>query len=167
VIGAFTHPVDTTKALRHLWDVLKPGALLVVELRNELFDLFTANEFTIRSLRRWLPSSLLVEEALANLEQRTYRRLPIPPRSEAQVAHEQFFSVPSVWRNPFTVDAEYQAAGFSVMEKCGFHWHVVPPAFESLDPAAFRAESLALEKHPLDWRWHFMCSAFLLTAVRD
>jgi len=167
VIGAFTHPLNHALALRHLHAALQPGGLLIVELRNELFDLYTANEYTIASLRRWLPEGPLTDAALASLAMHAYRRLTIPDATEAQRAHEAFFAVPAVWRNPLTVAAEYRAAGFRVDDTLFFHWHAVPPAFEALDPAGFRRASLALEKDPRDWRGHFLASAFLLVARRE
>lgn len=166
VIGALTHPLDAPKVLRNLHAVMRPGALLVVELRNEVFDALTFNEFTLASLKRWLPESQLREDAIAHLTSRLYRRPPIPPRSEAQRAHEAFFSVPSAWRNPLTVGEEYRAAGFEPVDTLYFHMHAVPPVFESIDPKEFRRLSLAMEKDPRDWRGLLVASAFLLVARR-
>lgn len=167
VIGAFTHPLDHAAALRSLARVIRPGGLLVVELRNECFDLFTFNEHTLASLRRWLPAGPLADAALAGLAERAYRRPRISDATVVQRAHESFFSVPSVWRNPLTVAAEYAAAGFRAVDTLYFHWHAVPPVFEALDPAAFRATSLALEETPRDWRGLFMASALLLVCRRE
>jgi SAM-dependent methyltransferase len=166
VVGAFTHPLDHVRALKHLYEQVKPGGLLIVELRNELFDLFTFNEYTVASLRHWLPPSELTDAALKGLATHTYRRPPIPPQTPVQQAHEAFFDVPAVWRNPLTVGEEYRAAGFEEIDRLAFHFHAVPPVFEALDPVAFRRESLALEKNPRDWRGLFMASAFLLVCRR-
>ena len=46
-----------------------------------------------------------------------------------------------------------------------YHYHCLPPMFESAMPELFRRASLAME-NPEDWRGHFMASAFLVVGRR-
>lgn len=164
IMGAFTHPLDHAKSLVNLRRLTRPGGLIIVELRNRLFDLFTANDYSVELLAGMMPPFAGSAAATAELAQRAFRRVPVPADSAVQQEHEKFFAVPSVWRNPLTVAAEYRAAGWETVDTLWFHWHAAPPAFEALDPAAFRRESLALERVPHDWRGMFMASAFILVA---
>jgi 2-polyprenyl-3-methyl-5-hydroxy-6-metoxy-1,4-benzoquinol methylase len=163
-IGALTHPMDEEKSLGSMRKLLRPGGVLIVELRNELFSLFTFNNYT----RDFFKKILFSGSDLSNmaLEQMTrsslIKRAPFAQVDTLSKTAEEFFSVPSVWKNPLTIDAEYAEHGLKVIDKLFFHWHAVPPMYEPLDPAAFRVESKALEKFPHDWRGHFMCSAFLV-----
>ena len=168
IMGAFTHPLDHEKALAECYRVMRPGGLLLVELRNLLMGFFSLNEFTVSLFDNHLihPDSALREVSKQWVEGQCVRRDPIVPETKQQVEHEHFFDIPSVWRNPLTVDAEYKATGFTVEDKLFFHWHAVPPAMEKIDPVRFRAESLVLERNPHDWRGHFMASAFILVARR-
>lgn len=165
IMGAFTHPLDHAKALRSLRKQMKYGGLLIVELRNELFKLFAHDELVLGFYRQILPPGSVADQALARLSAVLPPRASVSKGDTATEEHEQFFSVPSVWRNPLTVHDEYRSAGFSVSDLLFFHWHAAPPSYT--DPALedqSRAQALALEHYPHDWRGYFMASAFLLCA---
>lgn len=166
-VGPLCYPADEKKCLANFWNALKPGGTLIVELRNELFSLFTFNRYTQRFLERELivPSEF-TRTAMDKLAPIWYERLDVAGLDPLSVAARELFRVPALWKNPLTVDEQYKASGFDVKDKWWFHWHAVPPVFERDDPASFRRESLALEGNPHDWRGMFMCSAFLVEATK-
>lgn len=163
IMGAFTHPLNHARALWSLRSVMKPGALLLVELRNELFKLWAHDEMVLPLYEQMLPESGIKDYAINAM--RVVKRATVARDDAATQEHEKFFSVPSAWRNPLTVDAEYRNAGFAVFDKLYFHWHAAPPSYLLPEhQAEMRRKSLELEHYPHDWRGLFMASAFILCA---
>jgi len=60
----------------------------------------------------------------------------------------------------------FEDAGFVDVRVRPFHYHAAMPRFEKELGAAFRAESIALENEPSDWKGLFLCSAFVVEAHR-
>jgi SAM-dependent methyltransferase len=166
VMGALTHKLDEHKTLDSLRILLRPGGLLLVELRNELFSLFTFNNYTAEFLQKLMPDSPLKAFALEDLQKSLYFRMKAPRTTKAVDIAEDFFDLPTVWKNPLTIDSEYAARGLTVTDKLFFHWHCVPPRYEPMGRKAFKSSSAVLERCPHDWRGYFMCSAFILVAVK-
>jgi hypothetical protein len=150
---------------------VRPGGVVVVQARNALFSLFTFNRSTHEFMRdevldlraaKSAGERKLLDDALARLEPHLRMDLPVnrggagyddtQPRAE----------------NPLTLPTQFAACGFGAIEVLFYHYHAVPPMFESIDSANFRAMSVALEREcgPRDWRGHFMASSFLLVGTR-
>jgi SAM-dependent methyltransferase len=168
IMGAFTHPLDHAKALRSLHMQMKPGGLLIVELRNELFKFFAHDELVLDLYRQILPTGPVADSVLPRLAAALPPRVSVSKGDAATEEHEQFFSVPSVWRNPLIVQHEYRSSGFATIDLLFFHWHAAPPSYSDASLAEqCRAQALELEHYPHDWRGYFMASAFLLCAEAD
>lgn len=168
IMGAFTHPLNHSWSLDNLRRCVRHGGLLLVELRNEIFKLWAHDEMCLPLYEQMMPAGSTSGQALKVLGESLPTRVSVAENDDATKEHEKFFSVPSVWRNPLIVDAEYKAAGFKVFDKLYFHWHAAPPSY-ILDSqrAEMRMRSIELEHYPHDWRGLFMASAFILCATAD
>ena len=59
IMGAFTHPLYHARALANLRRQIRPGGLLLVELRNELFKLWAHDEMVLPLYQKMMPKSNL------------------------------------------------------------------------------------------------------------
>ena len=154
---------DDERVLANLHDALNEGGLVAVEARNQLFSLFTLNRYTYEFFRDELvrPDD---ETVLAPLEQ--HLRMDLPPVRSGQAGAPGYDEVLSRTHNPLVLRRQVEAAGFRDVRTLFYHYHGLPPMYQSIDPAGFRRLSLARED-PRDWRGHFMASAFLLAGTRS
>ena len=54
----------------------------------------------------------------------------------------------------------------SAIKLLWYHYHPAMPYLEEKIPEIFRKESIRLEHEPSDWRGFFLCSAFVVEAVK-
>jgi SAM-dependent methyltransferase len=175
-IGVLPHVAETAEAavLRNLRDAVRPGGLVVVEARNQLFALFTLNRYSHRFflddliraealVARAGPDGPKVEAALARLEARF--RTDLPPVRRGTGEAPGYDEVLSRTHNPLTLAARVRAAGLRDVRVLFYHYHCLPPMVADELPELFRRESLAMED-PEDWRGYFMASAFVVAGTR-
>ena len=157
-MGVLPH-IDYEKvALENMRHLVKPGGTVFVECRNKLFSLVTFNRFTYEFIMDDLLAGVTgaAREAASDfLKSRVDVDVPPKPTGHAAKYH-----------NPLDVHEVFEAAGFDNVRIRPFHYHASMPRFEKELGAAFRAESIALENEPSDWRGLFLCSAFVVEAHR-
>jgi 2-polyprenyl-3-methyl-5-hydroxy-6-metoxy-1,4-benzoquinol methylase len=160
--------------IRNLRSAVRPGGLVAIEARNQLFALFTLNRYSLDFFRSELIRSATLREragdavsaldaALSELEQRF--RTDLPPLRKGKADEPGYDEVLSRTHNPLVLREEFTAAGFSDVRLLFYHYHCLPPMLEGAAPDLFRRESVAMED-PSDWRGYFMASAFILTGRR-
>ena len=173
-VGVFPHvPVELEDAvLANLHAAVRPGGLVAVEARNQLFALFTLNRY---SYQFFLDELLRVEnlfldeqesvrrKALDELGQRF--RLDLPPLRGGKAGEPGYDEVLSRTHNPLVFREKFAAAGFRDVRVLFYHYHCLPPLCEGTVPELFRRRSLAMED-PHDWRGYFMASAFVVAGIR-
>jgi len=153
---------------------VRPGGLVAIEARNQLFALFTLNRYSLDFFRGELirsealkaragDASSALDTALGELEQRF--RTDLPPVRKGKVDEPGYDEVLSRTHNPLVLREEFAAAGFSDVRLLFYHYHCLPPMLEAAAPELFRRESVAMED-PSDWRGHFMASAFIVAGRR-
>lgn len=169
-VGVLPHiPAEhDATVFRNLAGALKPGALAVVEARNQLFSLFTLNRPSFEFMRDHLiradelaqqPGAAALPEALDKMKGQF--RMDLPPIRKGKAGEPGYDEVESRTHNPLTLREEFAAAGFRDVRVLFYHFHSVPPMFAGAIPELFLPASLAMEKAD-DWRGYFMASAFLL-----
>lgn len=162
------------EVILNLRQAVRPGGLVILEARNQLFALFTLNrysyEFFMEELMRvedWRqklgPDAARLEGVWPRLKERF--RLDLPPVRQGKSGEPGYDEVISRTHNPLVLKEQFQEAGFAEVELLFYHYHCLPPMFEGEAPELFRRESLAQE-NPTDWRGYFMASAFLLAGRR-
>jgi hypothetical protein len=73
----------------------------------------------------------------------------------------------SLYHNPLTVESEVLVPnGLSLERLYYYHYHALPPEFEHSDIEEFRRLSCDLE-NASDWRGMFMCSTFVVHAIKN
>jgi 2-polyprenyl-3-methyl-5-hydroxy-6-metoxy-1,4-benzoquinol methylase len=172
-IGVLPHvrPEDDATVLARLREAVRPGALVIVEARNQLFGLFTLNRYSRDFFRDELirPETFAgeaangLDAALSELDRRF--RVDLPPVRRGVEGEPGYDEVLSRTHNPLVLRDIMTGAGYRDVELLFYHYHALPPMLEHHLPEAFRARSLGLE-NPRDWRGHFMASAFLLAGRR-
>lgn len=173
-VGVLPHvPVELEDAaLTNLHAAVRPGGLVAVEARNQLFSLFTLNRYSYQFFLKELVrseelfkgrDSAVREEILSELGQRF--RLDLPPVRGGKAGEPGYDEVLSRTHNPLVFREKFAAAGFCDVRVLFYHYHCLPPMFERVAPDLFREESVAMED-PRDWRGYFMASAFIVTGTR-
>lgn len=173
-IGVFPHvPVELEDAaLANLHTAVRPGGLVVVEARNQLFALFTLNRYS----HQFFLNDLVRETELFKDEQESVRRqvldelgqrfrLDLPPVRGGKAGEPGYDEVLSRTHNPLVFREKFSAIGFRDVRVLFYHYHCLPPLCERSAPELFRRHSLAME-NPDDWRGYFMASAFVVTGIR-
>ncbi|MGA0209315.1 MAG: class I SAM-dependent methyltransferase [Candidatus Nanopelagicales bacterium] len=157
-MGVLPHVDHEKVALENMRNLVKPGGSVFVECRNKLFSLVTFNRFTYEFIMDDLLAGVhgaVKDKAGEFLKSRV--DVDIPPKP---TGHE------AKYHNPLDVHQVFEAAGFVDARIRPFHYHAAMPRFEKELGAAFRAESIALENEPSNWRGLFLCSAFVVEAFR-
>lgn len=174
-VGVLPHvPAEADAVvIENLRDSLRPGGLAVIEARNELFALFTANRYTYLTIVEQLirVDSLQIADgeeegvrrALDELQQ--HFRMDLPPVRKGKEDEPGYDEVLSRTHNPLVLREQVSRAGFTDVRVLFYHYHALPPLLAAHAPRTFREQSLAMED-PNDWRGHFMASAFLLAGTR-
>jgi 2-polyprenyl-3-methyl-5-hydroxy-6-metoxy-1,4-benzoquinol methylase len=144
---------------------LNPGGVALIEFRNKLFSLFTFNrltkEFILDDLLAGVPATVkaAVESELDKrcaLEQPRSRTA----RSGSELSYDEILSK---FHNPFDLQDQFKAAGFSEVNVHWYHYHPAQPMLESSLGSAFREAAIRLE-HEGSWRGMFLCSAGVIEA---
>lgn len=162
--------------LEHLRDAVRPGGLIAVEARNELFALFTLNRYSRDLFRDQLireselkqtaadaAEAEALGQALDELNQRF--RMDLPPMRKGYADEPGYDEVLSRTHNPFVLRQLAEECGLCEVRTLFYHFHALPPMLEKAVPSLFRRQSVAMED-PTDWRGHFMASAFILVGRR-
>ncbi len=175
-IGVLPHVPSSLddQVITNLRDAVRPGGLVAIEARNQLFALFTLNrysyEFFLDELvdRQALAThagadGASLDRAFATIAARF--RTDLPTVRKGKRDEPGYDEVVSRTHNPLVMKERFTTAGFADVSLLFYHYHCLPPMVEAELPDLFRAASLAMED-PHDWRGHFMASAFILVGRR-
>jgi SAM-dependent methyltransferase len=155
---------------RDIARVLRPGGVAVAAYRNELFDLYTFNSFTVEFYDRTLwdvpaTAGLRTDQRLRALK----GLMTNPDRPGAYFTAAQDKSFGRLERpktNPLTLPAYLAPLGLELDRLSFYHFHCAPPLIQdAVDDAARINHELELTSSG-DWRGHFMAAMFLVEAVR-
>lgn len=165
--GVFTHLLDDGKALRNLNRKIKTGGILAVEFRNELFSCYSFNRFSYDFFLSALMADVNFPENMKRLIDNFFKnRFGIS--SEETVPSKSTHiknGFINKFHNPLNINETLETYGFLWKENYFYHYHILPPLFEKINPALYHKLSLDLE-NPLDWRGYLMASAFVSEAEK-
>lgn len=175
-VGVLPHvPADADDVvLGNLRDAVRPGGLVVVEARNELFSLFTMNRYThrlfvddlvpVERLRAAAGAdSVALADGLVELE--GMFRTDLPPLRAGKAGEPGYDQVLSRTHHPLVLRDRMESLGLVDAQVLFYHWHALPPLVGARVPELQRRVSLEIED-PRDWRGLVMASAFLIAGVR-
>jgi hypothetical protein len=167
-LGVLPHFQDIHEPLSKFEQMLHDDGMLVAQLRNDLFDIFTFNEHTYEFIWDELLADVsLSSEAKSALSERLRDGLNLHDGVGETAGDANFTSSEhQYYHNPLTVEEDFGAAGFSVQDILFYHYHAMLPEFEPEFREEFYNRSQELE-NPSDWRGHFLASAFLVYAQAE
>lgn len=176
-VGVLPHiPAEAdAEVVARLRDAVRPGGLVAVEARNQLFGLFTLNRYSHELFRDGLVRAddlraaateeerPGLERALAGLE--AMFRTDLPPVRTGHDDEPGYDEVLSRTHNPLLVAEAFRRQGLVDVRILHYHFHPLPPMLAAEAPDLFRRAALAMED-PDDWRGLVMASAFLVAGRR-
>lgn len=158
--------------IENLRDSVRPGGIVALEARNQLFAMFTMNRYSYDLFVEQLIRPEILKKNLGenanNIDEVTEQmkgqfRMDLPPVRKGKADEPGYDEVLSRTHNPFVLRQQFEEAGLKNIKIMFYHYHCVPPLFAGLLGDEFIPQSIALE-NPSDWRGHFMASAFYIVA---
>lgn len=177
-MGVTPHVRNDEFVIQNMRDMVKPGGRVFIEFRNKLFSLFTFNrytyEFIMDDLLRGVSPKLkkIIE---VDLKKRLEMDKPTA-RLHGESAHltdeiendnaPGYDAILSKFHNPFEVLDLFKTCGFIDSKLLWYHYHPAMPFLNDMDKELFRDEALKLEHDTSGWKGLFLCSAFVVEAVK-
>jgi SAM-dependent methyltransferase len=165
--GVFPHIKSEVEALKKIGTRINDHGYVYVSFRNDLFALFSMNEYSYHFYANKLTNSesmvpAFKEEWNSFLENKFMfdkNKIKVNPKLEYKDIYATF-------NNPLTIEKDlFEPAGFEVKKILFHHYHLVPPKLGESNPELFRKLSLDLE-NPEDWKGYFTASTFLVEAQK-
>lgn len=168
-MGVMPHVENDDMVLENMSTLVRPGGSVFIEFRNKLFSLFTFNRYTgdfILNDLLYDVSSEMKEVVAKDLESRL--RMDMPPRRDKMENSDApgYDAILSKFHNPFEVMELFQRHQFEDTRLLWYHYHPAMPYLEEKTPDLFRKEAIRLEHELSNWRGFFLCSAFVVEAVK-
>lgn len=168
-MGVMPHVENDDMVLDNMATMVRPGGSVFIEFRNKLFSMFTFNRYTmdfiLNDLLRDVDASVKAKVA-KDLEPRLRMDMP-PVRGFVEDSDAPGYdAILSKFHNPFEVTDLFSRHGFTAMKYLWYHYHPAMPYLQASMPEDFRKEAVRLEHEPSNWRGLFLCSAFVVEAVK-
>ena len=168
-MGVMPHVSNDDMVIENMATLVRPGGSVFIEFRNSLFSLFTFNRYTADFILNELLANVSSEVKAAvgkDLESRL--RMDMPPTRQTVAGSNApcYDAILSRFHNPFEVLDLFAKHGFQQTKLLWYHYHPAMPYLEGSMAAAFRDEAIRLEREPSGWRGFFLCSAFVVEAVK-
>ena len=167
-MGVMPHVENDEMVLDNIATLVRPGGSVFVEFRNKLFSLFTFNRHT----RDFILDDLLKEASpelkrvvAGDLDSRL--RMDMPQLRMGSSDEPGYDAILSRFHNPFEVVELFRRHQFKDIKLLWYHYHPAMPYLEDKMPDLFRTESIRLEHEASNWRGYFLCSAFVVEAVKE
>lgn len=167
VMGVMPHVQDDDVVLANIAQLVRPGGHVFIEFRNMLFSLFTCNRHTVPFIVYQLMHGVAAElcvQTQYELGQMMQMDQPVQVLTEGSAPG--YDAIPAKFHNPFESVEWLADAGFSDVQPRWYHFHPAPPWMEAKFPLLYRHEQVRLEARSTDWRAPFLCSTFVLEAVK-
>lgn len=169
-MGVMPHIANDDMVLENIAALVRPGGSVFIEFRNSLFSLFTFNRHTADFILNELLVNVSAEMKAAvakDLESRLRMDMPLQRTMVAGSDAPGYDAILSRFHNPFEVLDLFAKHGFENAKLLWYHYHPAMPYLESSLPALFRDEAIRLEHEASGWRGLFLCSAFVVEAVKQ
>lgn len=155
-IGVFPHITDDRNALSNVVKMLNRNGTVIIQFRNELFNLFTFNSYSKTTFKKLIPFNLLSDKLKNDFDVFINQKF-----SSGSINSE--FKILSKFDNPLNIDGLFKSVGLEIKNIYFFHYHVLPPIFQLNNNDEFLTMSEKLEKSN-DWRGYFLASSFIVEA---
>jgi 2-polyprenyl-3-methyl-5-hydroxy-6-metoxy-1,4-benzoquinol methylase len=169
-MGVMPHIENDDMVLENMAALVRPGGRVFIEFRNSLFSLFTFNrhtaDFILDDLLRNV-SPALKDTVAKDLMPRLRMESPSARVSIQGSEAPGYDAITSRFHNPFEALELFRRHRFESTRLLWYHYHPAMPYLESADPALFREEAIRLEHECSGWRGLFLCSAFVVEAIKQ
>ena len=169
-MGVMPHVNNDDEVLKNMSSLVKSNGHVFIEFRNKLFSLFTCNRNTVD----FILNDLLIGvddkvKSLVRKDLESRLRVDVPPirKKIANSSAPGYDAILSKFHNPFEIIEKFKKFGFRNINILWYHFHPAMPYLEKNIPEIFRKESINLEHDPTDWRGYFLCSAFVIEAIKE
>ncbi|OFV92911.1 MAG: methyltransferase [Acidobacteria bacterium RIFCSPLOWO2_02_FULL_61_28] len=168
-MGVMPHVENDDMVIKNMSTMIRPGGSVFIEFRNKLFSLFTFNRYTVDFILNDLLRDVSLEvRAMVAKDLESRLRIDIPPRLNTIPGSDApgYDAILSKFHNPFEVVELFEKHDFEDIQLLWYHYHPAMPYLEEQLPELFRKEAVRLEHEPSHWRGYFLCSAFVVEAVK-
>lgn len=167
-MGVMPHVEEDDAVIENMANLVKPGGSVFIEFRNKLFSLFSLNRLTHQFILDDLLKDANPEmKKVVDDELSSRLRMDMPPQRLGTEQEPGYDAILSKFHNPFEMGDLFNKHGFHDVKLLWYHYHAGMPYLEERDPALFRSASIALEHEDSEWRGFFLCSAFVVEAVKN
>ncbi|MCH7842002.1 MAG: methyltransferase domain-containing protein [Chloroflexi bacterium] len=166
-MGVMPHVENDEMVLHNMALMIRPGGSVFVEFRNKLFSLFTFNRNTMDFILDDLLSGVspeLKDLVAKDISQRIRMDMPQPRMGSS--CEPGYDAILSKFHNPFEIAELFRRHQFEDIKLLWYHYHPAMPYLEEKMPELYRTESIRLEHEASNWRGFFLCSAFVVEAVK-
>lgn len=165
-LGVITHIPDQNKAIRNINKMLKPEGVALIQFRNDLFSVFTMNQYSQNFFLGIIPYKEM-NTSLQNDAQDFYsQRFKSHSTGRHEKGNISYSEILADFTNPLTIERDlFTPNGFVINKLHWYHFHALPPVFEQTHKDEFRKLSMAMENID-DWKGYLMASAFVVEAKK-
>lgn len=166
-LGVFPHILNQTKGLTNINFLLQKGGSAFISFRNDLFALSTLNEYSLDLFLNRLFNLKVFPKKIQQEVLKFYAgRLKTTVSIKKENGKVLYTSIMARFHNPLTLEEElFKPCGFAITKIHFYHYHALPPFFQSRFKKIYDRESLKLEKTN-DWKGYFLASAFVVEAKK-
>ncbi|MCS6763604.1 MAG: methyltransferase domain-containing protein [Candidatus Protistobacter heckmanni] len=145
--------------------VLKPGGRVIASFTNQLFDIFTFNQYTIDLCVDLMKESNVPAEIVGDISQKLgglvkLNEVPTPFKAmfdtdinKSGVEIEKY--------SQLNIEEKLRGRGFKLEEIRHYHYHPIQPRFERQYLDLFMNHAQSLETVNYDWKGALLCSALV------
>lgn len=166
-LGSLYYSRNFNETINKITSLLPKNGHLIFSLRNELFSLFSLNKYTYDFyINKLMPTSKMSSEVRTDLEKYLASAF-LKESIDKQFLTTDDKQIFSLYHNPLTINEEVlRQNGLILKGIYYYHFHSLPPIFEHLHMKEFRELSAKME-NPTDWRGAFLCSTFVVHAIKE
>jgi SAM-dependent methyltransferase len=168
-MGVMPHVENDDAVLDNMASLVRPGGRVFIEFRNKLFSLFTLNRYTYEFLIGDLLKDVddkMKQLVSQDLKSKLQMDQPSPRATFGDSNAPGYDAILSKFHIPFEVVEMFESHHFKKIKLLWYHYHPAMPYLEKKMPELFRKEAVRLEREPSNWRGMFLCSAFVVEAVK-
>lgn len=168
-MGVMPHVENDEMVIKNMSACIKKGGSVFIEFRNKLFSLFTMNRNTIEFIMEDLLTGVSPKiREIVHKDLLKRMRADMPPIRKKSEENEApgYDMILSKFHNPLEITQTFSKLGFGDIKFLWYHYHPAMPYLESENPSLFRQEAFRLEHETSGWRGMFLCSAFVVEAVK-
>ena len=164
-LGVVSNLPDHDKIFNEFKRVLKPGGRVIASFTNQLFDIYTFNQYTIDICADLMTEANVPAEVIHDVSSklRTLIKLeevPTPFKemfdtdiNKTGVALEKY--------SQLNIAEKLRARGFALEEVRHYHYHPMQPRFERQYLDLFMNYAQSLETVDYDWKGALLCSSLV------